>query len=70
MKINDSTIDNIVDNIMKMDLPGFEVTGTEISAPIMLDEKEGIFEVPVKIKLKKGWKPKKWGNINKNGDKD
>lgn len=65
MKINESVIDNIIHNIIKVDLIDYEITGTEISTLILLDEKEGIFEVPIKIKLKKkvinnyGDKPKK-----------
>lgn len=52
MKINESVIDDIIDNIMNMNLFDFEVTSSEISAPIIINENEEI-EVPVKIKMKK-----------------
>lgn len=58
MKIDESVIDNIINSIIEMDLFDFEITCAEISTPIILDEKEGIFEVPVKIKMKQKFKKK------------
>lgn len=53
MKINESSLDNITDSIMGIDLPDSEVIGVEILTPIVLNEKEGTFRVPVRIALKK-----------------
>lgn len=52
MRINESVIEDIIDNIMNMNLFDFEVISSEISTPIIINENEEI-EVPVKIKMKK-----------------
>lgn len=46
MKINESSLDNITDSIMGIDLP-------DSWTPRVLNEKEGTFRVPVRIALKK-----------------
>lgn len=51
MKINESAIENIINGIIEMDLPDFEIVGNIGSHNARRKERK--FELPVKIRIKK-----------------
>ncbi len=53
MKISEKVIEAIINNIIDMDLPDFDITGSSISNPEIVDEEIGICKMNIEITLKK-----------------
>lgn len=53
MKIREKVIDTIINNIIDMELPDFEITGSSLSNPEIVDEENGICKMNIEITLKK-----------------
>lgn len=52
MKMREKAIEAIIDHIIEMELPDFDIIGAHMSTPEIINEEEKICKVPIEIRLR------------------
>lgn len=53
MKIEESILDNILDRTTTIEIPGIKIERIELSSPIVINDDDNLFELPILIKCRK-----------------